>query len=70
MYNNCVKLPSTMIIPYIEKKKDLLNMLINSVFPNIPQYATNLDTMINQVILTPRNDYVDDRNNLLIHHYA
>ena len=45
-------------------------MLINSVFPNILQYATNLDTMIDRVILTLRNNYVDDINNLLIHRFT
>ena len=54
-----------MIIPYIEDD-DTLKILI---FLKIKQYPNNLDTMINRVILTPRNDYVDDINNLMIHQF-
>lgn len=42
---NCIKLSSTMIIPYI-KNTDVLNILINNVFPNINEYSNNLDFMI------------------------
>ena len=47
----------------------ILNILIDNVFPNIKKYANNLNVMINRVILTPRNDYIEDINNLLIHQF-
>ena len=62
-YNNYVKLPSTIIIPYIENVNPL-NILIDDVFPNIKEYPHNLDNIIHQVILTPRNDYVDEAKGL------
>ena len=43
--------------------------MINNVFPNIKEYPNNLNVKINRVILTPRNDYVDDINNLLIYQF-
>ena len=66
--NSYVKLPSTIIEPYIEDANPL-NILIDSVFPNIKEYVNNLNVMINRVVLTPRNDNIDDINNLLIHQF-
>ena len=57
-----------MTIPYIENA-DTLKILIDYVFLDIKQYSNNLDTMINRVILTLRNDHVDDINNLVIHQF-
>ena len=57
-----------MIIPYIENV-NRLNLLIDNVIPNIKEYPNNLNAMINRVILTLRNDYVDDINNLLIYQF-
>lgn len=57
-----------MIIPYV-KNTNVLNILINNVLPNINEYSNNLDFMIDRVISTPRNDYVNDINNLLIYQF-
>lgn len=53
-YNDCIRLPPTMTIPYVENI-NTLNILIDNVFPNINKYTNKLDFMINKVILTPRN---------------
>lgn len=52
-FNECIRFPPTMTIPYIENISTL-NILIDDVFPNINKYTNNLDFMINKVILTPR----------------
>ena len=57
-----------MIIPYIENV-NRLNLLIDNVFPYIKEHPNNSNAMVNRVILNPRNDYVDDINNLLIYQF-
>lgn len=63
-----IKLPTKIIIPYIDEITSL-NALIDVVFLNINEYPNNLDIMINQAILTPKNDCVDEINNLLINRF-
>ncbi|KAL5575313.1 hypothetical protein UlMin_017012 [Ulmus minor] len=60
-----IRLPSNMIIPY-EDDNISLQKLIKVVFPNIEDYPKNLHFMVNRAILTPKNDYVDEINNLLM----
>ena len=43
--------------------------LIKFIFPNIDNYSKNLHLTINRAILTPKNEYVDQINNLLIEHF-
>lgn len=57
-----------MIIPYVGNI-NTLNILIDHVFPNINKYTNNLDFMTKWAILTLRNDYADDINNLLIYQF-
>ena len=47
-----------------------LNELIDNVFPKLETYAENIDLMASRVILTPRNDYVDDVNNILVDRFS
>lgn len=63
-----IKLPTTMIIPYIDDMTSL-NGLIAIVFLDINEYPNNLDSMINRAILTPKNDCIDEINNLLINQF-
>jgi hypothetical protein len=67
--DNKIELPTTMIIPYIDDMTSL-NALIDIVFLNINEYSNNLDIMINRAILTPKNDCVDEINNLLINRFT
>lgn len=48
-----IKLHTTMIIPH-EENDASLNILIHFIFPNIINYAANLEQMINLVILTQK----------------
>uniref|UniRef100_A0A803PDK8 ATP-dependent DNA helicase n=1 Tax=Cannabis sativa TaxID=3483 RepID=A0A803PDK8_CANSA len=63
-----VKLPNSMIIPYINDKSSI-QLLINDVFQDMDQYNANISTMINRVILIPKNDCVDEVNNLVIQEF-
>ena len=63
-----IKIPTSMIIPY-EEDNISLKALIDAVFPNLNDYFENIDTMTNRAILTPKNDYVDDINILLIEQF-
>ncbi|KAL5582135.1 hypothetical protein UlMin_014577 [Ulmus minor] len=63
--NDSIRLSSYMIIPYKDNNISL-QKLIKVVFPNIEDYPKNLHFMVNRAILTPKNDYVDEINNLLM----
>ena len=43
--------------------------MIKSVFLNMHDYSNNLHLMINRAILTPKNDYVDEINSILIEQF-
>ncbi|XP_022856845.1 uncharacterized protein LOC111377923 [Olea europaea var. sylvestris] len=61
----CIILPNSIILPF-EDEITSLKLLIHYVFPNIEAYVDNLHNMINRVILTPTNEYVDYINKILL----
>ncbi|XP_022846398.1 ATP-dependent DNA helicase PIF2-like [Olea europaea var. sylvestris] len=65
---NMVQLPPDITIDF-EEHITSLQSLIDIVYPNLDHYVDNLHYMINRVILTPKNEYVDEINNLLISHF-
>ena len=66
--DDTIKLPPHIIIPY-EDDTLSLKKLIDVVFLDIINYANNVDLMINRDIWTPKNDYVDDINKLLLQEF-
>ncbi|XP_060969855.1 ATP-dependent DNA helicase PIF1-like [Cannabis sativa] len=50
-----IQLLSSMILPY-EDDDTSLNNLIDFVFPDINNYTENMNTILNRVILTPKNE--------------
>ena len=68
-YDDYVKLPDNVIIPY---KVDIqsLEKLIKIIFSMINQYPKNVESMINRAILTPKNYDVDKISNLLIEQFS
>ncbi|XP_022891885.1 uncharacterized protein LOC111406738 [Olea europaea var. sylvestris] len=60
-----IKLPSDIIIDF-ESEFESLKKLIAIVFPNFHTYGDNLNTMMNRVILTPKNEHIDVINNMLV----
>ncbi|KAL5575724.1 hypothetical protein UlMin_017423 [Ulmus minor] len=63
-----ITLPDNIIIPY-EVDTTSLENIITTVFPNIHNYPKNTRFMVNRAILTPKNDYVDEINNILINQF-
>ncbi|XP_022849873.1 uncharacterized protein LOC111371960 [Olea europaea var. sylvestris] len=63
-----VQLPPDITIDF-EEHITSLQSLIDIVYPNLDRYVDNLHYMINRVILTSKNEYVDEINNLLISHF-
>ncbi|KAL5580073.1 hypothetical protein UlMin_012515 [Ulmus minor] len=63
-----ITLPDNIIIPY-EVDTTSLENIITTVFPNIHNYPKNTHFMVNRAILTPKNDYVDEINNILINQF-
>lgn len=54
-----------MFIPYKDNFTSL-STLIQAVFQNIERYSSSVELMIDRAILTPKNDYVDEINRILI----
>ncbi|KAM6547865.1 hypothetical protein CsatB_019541 [Cannabis sativa] len=66
--NEIIKIPHQMLIPYIEEKISV-DQLIEDVFNNLTDFSNNISTMMNRAILTPKNDFVDEINTLLINRF-
>ncbi|KAL5545345.1 hypothetical protein UlMin_009129 [Ulmus minor] len=63
-----IKLLHNITIPFQDDTLSL-NNLIDIVFSNLHYYIQKLDYMINRVILTPKNEYVDQINSILIERF-
>ncbi|KAL5571143.1 hypothetical protein UlMin_020740 [Ulmus minor] len=63
-----ITLPENIIIPY-EVDTTSLKKMITIVFPDIHNYPKNTHFMVNRAILTPKNNYVDEINNILINQF-
>lgn len=57
-----------MLIPYNNDVKSL-NYLIETIFKDIYNYSENFIQMTNQVILIPKNQFVNEINVMLIHRF-
>lgn len=60
-----IKLPSDIVIDFEDEIKSL-KKFISIVFSNFRTYSDNLNTMMNRIILTPKNEYIDMINNMLV----
>jgi len=59
-----IRIPHRMVLPY--KNERTMNQLVDIVFPNISSYSNEYDSIVNRAILTPKNDFVDELNSMLI----
>ncbi|XP_062100811.1 uncharacterized protein LOC133806736 [Humulus lupulus] len=66
--NEMIKIPTCMLIPFVNDKFSS-DRLIEDVFHNIHDFSQNISSMMKQAILTPKNDFVDEINTLLIHRF-
>ncbi|GAA0168421.1 DNA helicase [Lithospermum erythrorhizon] len=64
-----VQLPLRMVIPYTTQDESL-ESLISNVYPDLALFATHPFNMTNRAILSPRNEFVDDINAMLIERMA
>ncbi|KAL0297951.1 UNVERIFIED_CONTAM: hypothetical protein Sangu_2462800 [Sesamum angustifolium] len=60
-----IEIPNNMILPFVESHKSLCD-LIDLVFPCLDLFLTNPLLVINRSILAPKNDCVDEINEILI----
>ncbi|XP_028086421.1 uncharacterized protein LOC114287309 [Camellia sinensis] len=64
---NKVKIPASMIISNnFSNAENSIKDLIQTIFPNLKNYSKDPISMINSVVLTPKNDCVQEINDLLI----
>ena len=59
--NGRIRIPPTMVLPYIDELSSL-KQLIDVVFPNIDELPEKLSLIINRIILTLKNNLVDQIN--------
>ncbi|CAI9296199.1 unnamed protein product [Lactuca saligna] len=66
--NDFVTLP-TQIIVENNAEANQLNVLIDYVYPNIFSSSTNIHSTLNRAILTTKNNFVHEINDILIHKF-
>ncbi|XP_027174539.1 ATP-dependent DNA helicase PIF1-like [Coffea eugenioides] len=66
--DNKIKLQSSMLIPFIDDKTSL-DLLINTVYPSLPDFLNNSSVVTNRAILSTTNDTVHDVNQILIERF-
>lgn len=60
-----IQLPIPMVIPYTTHSESL-EKLISYVYPSLELFAVDPFSMMKRAILSPKNDFVDDINSMLI----
>ncbi|KAG5575728.1 hypothetical protein H5410_055862 [Solanum commersonii] len=60
-----IEIPRSFIIPFTDEK-DSLNILFKVVYPNLYTSASNILFITSHTILTTKNDFVDEINDMLI----
>lgn len=63
-----IQIPKTMLIPYIDDISSKFK-LINSVFPNLIMNGCDAYFMTNRGILTTKNEFIDELNQILIEEF-
>ncbi|KAL3820594.1 hypothetical protein ACJIZ3_006499 [Penstemon smallii] len=68
LFDDYISIPQTLYIPFVSVQESL-NRLIDHVFPSLGSYSTDPYSLINRAILTPKNDCVEEINDMLIDKY-
>lgn len=66
-FDENIQLPSNMVLEYTDENS--LQQLLEVVFPNIDLFPENIPSMINRIVLTPKNEHVDKINQMLIEQF-
>lgn len=65
---NSVTIPPLILLRH-ENDSDSLSKLIHSVYPDLQETPNNHSFLLNRAILTTKNSFVDEINDILIHKY-
>ncbi|XP_012849576.1 PREDICTED: ATP-dependent DNA helicase PIF1-like [Erythranthe guttata] len=69
IFDDNIKIPSHMLVPFDDAATSL-DRLIRDVYPNLDTFMQNPDAFVGRAILTPKNDCVDELNDLLMERFA
>ncbi|XP_019255007.1 PREDICTED: ATP-dependent DNA helicase PIF1-like [Nicotiana attenuata] len=62
---NKIEIPNSFIVPYTTEQESL-NVLFETTFPNMHDFFCDASFVTSRVILTTKNDFVDEINDMLI----
>ncbi|XP_060178375.1 uncharacterized protein LOC132608360 [Lycium barbarum] len=65
---NRIEIPQNFIIPFTNEIESL-NFLFNVTYPDLHTFFSNPSSITSRVILTTKNDFVDEINDMLIHRF-
>ncbi|XP_012829401.1 PREDICTED: uncharacterized protein LOC105950580 [Erythranthe guttata] len=68
IFDDNIKIPSHMLVPFDDAATSL-DRLIRDVYPNLDTFMQNPDAFVGRAILTPKNDCVDELNDLLMERF-
>ncbi|KAG5584303.1 hypothetical protein H5410_044737 [Solanum commersonii] len=66
---NKIEIPNNFIIPFTHEI-DSLNLLFNITYPDLRTFYSNPSFITSRIILTTKNDFVDEINDMLIHRFS
>ncbi|XP_060186850.1 uncharacterized protein LOC132616445 [Lycium barbarum] len=68
--NNCnrIEIPQNFIIPFTNEIESL-NLLFNVTYPDLHTFFSNRSSITSRIILTTKNDFIDEINDMLIHRF-
>ncbi|TMW84665.1 hypothetical protein EJD97_024684, partial [Solanum chilense] len=68
--NNCnkIEIPNNFFIPFIDEIESS-NLLFNVTYPDLRTFYSNPSFMTCRIILSTKNDFVDEINDMLIHRF-
>ncbi|XP_070005176.1 uncharacterized protein [Nicotiana sylvestris] len=67
--SNKIEIPRNFVIPFTPETQSL-NQSFNVTYPNLHTFFSNPSSMTSRVILTTKNNFVDEINDMLIHQLA
>ncbi|KAL7139387.1 hypothetical protein ABFS83_09G047100 [Erythranthe nasuta] len=68
IFDDNIKIPSHMLVPFDDVATSL-DRLIRDVYPNLDTFIQNPYAFVSRAILTPKNDCVDELNDLLMERF-
>ncbi|KAG5612637.1 hypothetical protein H5410_023918 [Solanum commersonii] len=63
--NNKIEIPNNFVIPFTDEIESL-NLLFNVTYPDFHTFYSNPSFITSRIILTTKNDFVDEINDMLI----